>query len=72
MKYKTIETTVPDWAKWLTIDANGDLWCFDLKPEYSGQYKHWGTCGDEAVCVGLGPPPDDASKELYRLEWVWE
>lgn len=33
----------PDWANWLAMDADGEWWWYERKPEFFGSY--WGVEG---------------------------
>ena len=66
---KIIETEVPDWAKWMAKDRNGDWFVYSVCPKMKE------GCWDILVTgkllrVGQGDPceGDEWKEELYRLE----
>lgn len=31
----------PEWAQWVAMDADGDWWWYENKPEFDGESDRW-------------------------------
>ena len=45
----TIEVVVPDGCGWIAMDADGTIYGYASKPEYSTGYEQWASLGDSVV-----------------------
>ena len=51
--YFGIKLSVPIWAKYIAVDANGNLFCYSHKPQYSLVYGEWSCKHTENITVFL-------------------
>jgi len=64
---KTVETEVPDWAKWMAKDQDGSWYVYERQPKmHDGGFWH---ARGKALVAGEGDPCDDDTwkDELYRI-----
>ena len=58
-----------EYAQWLAIDANGDVWAYDLKPTIDETQSNWDNSDYDTFAWKMGKvaPPADYTKELYEI-----
>ena len=63
-----------DDVQWLAIDANGEVWAYDLKPTIDETRSNWDNSDDDGVAweIGAVEPPEDFKNELYEIQKLLE
>lgn len=65
------EIEVPDWAKWVAQDADGDWFFYETKPFIHGEDLEWGGVweagGHDALAVLGFQPSANWRDELYEV-----
>ena len=55
--------------KWLTQDSDGSFWAWEEEPKFYSGGGYWGSDkqSDLTKDIGIGKPPEDAIKAIWRL-----
>jgi len=69
MKTIDIPVQVPDWAKWVAQDKNGDWWCYERMPRISdmGPFE-WSFSGGDCELLGTFEPNPNWRETLREVE----
>ena len=69
---RTVLDFFSDDVQWIAIDANGEVWAYDLKPTIDETRSNWDNSDDDGVAweIGAVEPPEDYTKELYRISEI--
>jgi len=63
-----IDIQIPDWARWVAQNADGEWVAFRKKPEPIPIYNEWITIGAKFKYLADGIPSADWTKTLKRVE----
>jgi len=66
---RTAREVVAEEAEWIAIDANGQVWAYDIKPTVYEPYECWenSTANGFAWEISAVAPPDNFRDELYEI-----
>jgi hypothetical protein len=71
---RTAREVVSDTAQWIAIDANGEVWAYDLKPTIDTPRNTWDNSDDAGFSweISAVAPPDNFRDELYEISKLLE
>ena len=66
---RTVLDFFSDDVQWIAIDANGEVWAYDLKPTIDETRSNWDNSDDDGVAweIGAVEPPADYRNEIYEI-----
>lgn len=62
-----VEIKVPEWARWMAQDANGEWYFYGKKPICRG--NDWGQSGGRFEAAYSGEASDDWDDSLHKVVW---
>lgn len=65
---------VAEEAQYIAVDANGEVWVFDLKPSIDALRNAWDNsdCDGFSWQIGAVAPPADFRNEIYEIDKLLE
>lgn len=66
MKTMQVEIEIPDWVKWMAVDADGRCYGYKETPIFNIGIGLWNR-GGMSILLYQGKKPKNFTKELYEV-----